>query len=103
MRPPRGGHLDANHKAVVQKLREFGVLVKSLAGVGDGCADLLCGFRGTLVLLEVKDGTLPPSDRKLTAKEAEFVATWPKTYVVTSAEEAVRVVVEAARPAEAKV
>ena len=97
MRPPRGGHLDANHAAVVNALRDFGILVKSLAGVGDGCADLLCGYRGTLALLEVKDGGRPPSERKLTKAEAEFIATWPKAYVVTSADEAIRVVVEAAR------
>lgn len=101
MRPPRGGHLDANHRLVVKALRDAGILVKSLAGVGDGCADLLTAFRGVLVLLEVKDGSLPPSARKLTKAEAEFVATWPCVYVVTSPEEAVRVVIEAANPERA--
>ena len=97
MRPPRGGHLDRNHQAVVKALRDFGILVRSLAGVGDGCPDLLVGFRGVLVLLEVKD---PTSSRgtKLTKAEAEFISTWPRAYIVTSGDEAVRVVVEAARP-----
>jgi hypothetical protein len=83
---------------VVKALRDFGVLVKSLAGVGDGCADLLVAYRGKLAMLEVKDGSRVPSERRLTKAEAEFVATWPSVYVVTSPEEAVQVVVEAARP-----
>jgi hypothetical protein len=96
-RPPRGGHKDGNHDEVVKGLRDFGVLVKSLAGVGEGCGDILCGYRGVLTVLEIKD---PESSRgtKLSQKEAEFVATFPRVYVVTSADEAISVVVEAARP-----
>jgi hypothetical protein len=94
----RAGRTDGNHADVVRELTKAGVLVRSMAGVGDGFPDLLCAFRGVLVLLEVKDGSLPPSERKVTAKETEFLAAWPSSYVVTSPEEAVRVVVEAARP-----
>ncbi len=93
----RAAKVDGNHAEVVQALRQAGIAVRSMAGVGDGFPDLLCAFRDTLVLLEVKDGSLPPSERKLTRQEAEFIAAWPKTYVVTSGEEAVEVVVEAAR------
>lgn len=93
----RAPRLDSNHAEIVEALKRAGVRVRSMAAVGDGFPDLLCGFRDTLVLLEVKDGSRPPSERKLSQSEAEFVATWPKTYVVTSGEEAVRVVVEAAR------
>jgi KaiC/GvpD/RAD55 family RecA-like ATPase len=94
----RAPRTDANHQAVTRALRDAGVLVRSLAGVGEGVPDLLCGYRGTLVLLELKDSDKPPSARRLTAAESEFVRTWPRTYVVTSAAEALRVVVEAARP-----
>lgn len=94
----RAGKVDGNHGEVMQALRGLGCVVKSLAAVGGGFPDLLVGFRGVLVLLEVKDGSLPPSKRKLTTDQAEFVATWPATYVVESPDEAVRVVVEAARP-----
>lgn len=94
----RAPRLDNNHAAVMQALRSAGILVRSTAAMGQGFPDLLCAFRGVLVLLEVKDGTLPPSARALTSQEAGFLATWPKVYVVTSGPEAVRVVVEAARP-----
>lgn len=97
----RAPRLDGNHAEIVQALRSAGIAVKSLAAVGGGLPDLLVAFRETTCLLEVKDGSKPPSERALTAAEAEFFATWPgKVFVVTSAEEAVRVVVEAARPTE---
>ena len=95
----RAARTDGNHADVVKALRGAGMAVRSMAGVGQGFPDLLVAFRDTLVLLEVKDGSLPPSERKLTQQEAEFIAAWPKTYVVTSPEEAVNAVVEAARPA----
>lgn len=94
----RAAKTDANHSDVVTYLRHAGVLVRSLAAVGDGMPDLLCAYRGVICLLEVKDGDKAPSARKLTVAESEFVRTWPRTYVVTSPAEALSVVVEAARP-----
>jgi hypothetical protein len=47
--------------------------------------------------LELKDDRLPPSHRRLTKAEQDFIASWPgQVCVVTSAEEAVKVVVNAA-------
>ena len=92
--------VDGNHGEVVKALRAHGIAVKSTAAMGSGFPDLICAVRGVTVLLEVKDGAKPPSERRLTAAEAEFIGHWPGlVYVVTSAEEAVAVVVEAARPA----
>jgi hypothetical protein len=91
--------LDGNHAEVVKALRGLPAAVKSLAIVGGGMPDLLVSFRGVTGVLEVKDGRLPPSARKLTADETEFHATWPGPIaIVTSPEEACRVVTEWARP-----
>lgn len=95
------GKVDSNHGEIVKALRSAGILARSTASVGDGFPDILAAYRDVIVLLEVKDGSLPPSARKLTKAEAEFVATWPRTYVVTSPAEAIEAVVEAARPREA--
>src|SRR6188508_1068713 len=84
----RAAKVDGNHAEIMQALRGAGILARSMAGVGSGFPDILAAFRETLVLLEVKDGSLPPSARKLTKAEVEFIATWPRSYVVTSAEEA---------------
>lgn len=63
--------------------------------------DLLVGFLGTNVLLEIKN---PNATRgvteamKLTANERAFHESWPgQIAVVSSVEEAMRVVAEAAR------
>jgi hypothetical protein len=95
----RAAKVDGNHGDVVAALRKVGIAARSTATIGEGFPDLLAGFRGVNVLLEIKDSTKPPSARKLTKAEEDFIATWPgPVYVVTSAEEAVRVVVETARP-----
>lgn len=99
----RAPRTDANQTEVVKALRAAGIAVRVLARMGEGLPDLIAGLRGVNVLLEVKPGDKPPSARRLTKAETEFIASWPgPVYVVTSGEEAVRVVVEAARPQEAK-
>jgi hypothetical protein len=86
----RAGRTDANQEEVVKALRQSAIAVKVLSSVGGGMPDLLCGFRGVNVLLEVKDGNKTPSERKLTADEAEFHSTWAgQVAVVNSGEEAV--------------
>lgn len=92
----RAARVDDNQAAVVAALRKAGISVRSLAAVGDGVPDLLCGFRGRNVLLEVKDGSKPASDQRLTAREFDFFATWCGcAYIATSPENAVKIVLAA--------
>ena len=60
---------DANEPEVVQALRSVGARVRQM----DKPLDLLVGFRGAWYWIEVKDGKKPPSERKLTDEEAEFL------------------------------
>lgn len=86
------GRIDANQAEIVKRLRKLGVSVQSLADIGDGCPDLLCGLRGTNTLLEVKDGTVKPSLRRLTLLERYWHNTWQgQVAVVHSLEEALEV------------
>lgn len=50
----RRARVDSNHAEIVEALRGMGCSVQSLASVGGGCPDLLVGFRGRNVLLEIK-------------------------------------------------
>lgn len=68
--------VDANHGEIVAALEVVGASVRSLASVGDGCLDLLVGFRGTNYYMEVKDGSKPPSARKLTGDEQDEIDRW---------------------------
>ena len=60
---------------------------------GDGIPDLLVGYRGHTILMEVKDGTKPPSKRALTPAEEQFFMEWEggMLVVVNSVEEALEV------------
>ena len=72
----RAARTDANHTDVVEMFRHMGCSVFSLAGVGDGCPDLLVGYLSVTHLIEIKDGDKSPSRRKLTDDEAEWHASW---------------------------
>ena len=92
----RAARIDANQQAVVSALRQLGASVECLHRVGNGCPDLLVGFRNRTLLLEVKDGTKPPCDRKLTEDQRRWHAAWQgQKAVVASAQEAVAVVLNA--------
>ncbi len=90
-RQPR--RVDANQPAVVDALRAFGATVRSLADIGKGCPDLLVGYRGRTILMEVKDGAQPPSKRRLTEDEESFFRAWTggQLVIVESPEQAVEV------------
>lgn len=92
----RAAAVDANQSEIVEALRKAGASVQPLHGVGMGCPDLLIGFRGTNLLLEVKDGDKVPSARKLTEWQEKWHMVWEgQVATVTSAEEALAVLFEA--------
>lgn len=70
------GRTDANQAAIVRDLRKMGASVLILSGVGEGCPDLLVGFRGSNWLFEVKDSNQPPSKKRLTEDEQAFHLMW---------------------------
>ena len=72
----RAAKVDANQGEIVKALRAHGATVQSLAAVGHGCPDLLVGYQGVTYLMEIKDGSLPPSRKRLTPDEAAWHASW---------------------------
>ena len=91
MKAPR---TDANQKEIVDALRSVGASVYITAGVHKGFPDLCVGYRKRTWLLEVKDGSKPPSARKLTPAQGEFFASFRgAAAIVHSIEEALEVVV----------
>lgn len=72
----RAAKVDRNQPEIVKALRKVGACVQSLAAVGDGVPDLLVGFQGQTVLVEVKDGERPKSERQLTDDQIEWHAAW---------------------------
>ena len=54
---------------------------------------MLVGYRGRLMVIEVKDGAKPPSERKLTADQVAWHAQWAEypVHVVESIEQAIAI------------
>ena len=85
--------VDANQAEIVKALRDMGCTVQLLHKVGQGCPDLLVGFRGTNLLIEVKDGRKIPSERKLRPAQVEWHAGWKgQAAVAESVDDAVRII-----------
>ena len=94
----RAARQDSNHGAVRLALEQAGCVCTNTHMVGNGFPDLVCGFRRDdgqprIILIEVKDGSLPPSRQKLTPDEQRWFNLWPgDAWVVRSAKEAVELV-----------
>jgi hypothetical protein len=74
--PKHAARVDDNQKELVADLREMGCSVQHLHTVGQGVPDILVGYWGHNFLLEIKDGSKPPSRRKLTDDEREWHQLW---------------------------
>jgi hypothetical protein len=94
--PRRARRVDANQREVVDALRAYGAACWILGEP----ADLLVGFRGRFLTLEVKDGAKPPSARQLTLEEQVFAATCRAMnlphHIVASVDEAIAALTGAA-------
>lgn len=82
----RAARRDDNEAEIVKALRKAGAYVAYL----DTPADLLVGYQGRTHIVEIKDGSKPPSARKLTPNEQKFHDEWTGggLYIITSVEEA---------------
>jgi len=90
MQTQRTHRTDSNQAAIVRALRQAGASVCSLAGVGSGCPDLLVGWNGANLLLEVKN--LDGRGLRFTPAERAFADAWAgRVYVATNVQQALAV------------
>lgn len=68
--------VDRNQSEMVSALRKIGCKVQHLSDIGKGCPDILVGFMGKNWLIEIKDGTKPPSQQKLTDDQVIWHDNW---------------------------
>ena len=92
----RASRRDDNEPAIIREMRAAGAYVKPIND--GGTFDLLVGYNGPsgkfhTLLMEIKDGTKPPSARKLTPAEQKFHDEWPgdNLYIVTSIADALAI------------
>jgi len=85
--------VDDNQGEIVRVLRDCGATVQPLHAVGQGCPDLLVGWRGISFCIEVKDGSKVPSKRLLTPAQQEWHEAWQgHKAIVETPEQALRVI-----------
>lgn len=89
----RASKVDRNQPEIVHALRAAGATVQPLHTVGDGCPDLLVGYRGINYVIEVKDWKAAPSARKLNPAQVVWHDGWKGSVAkVETAEAALSVI-----------
>jgi Holliday junction resolvase len=63
--------VDNNQLDIVKTFRSMGATVLNLSAVGKGCPDLLIGYKGISVLVEIKSKT-----GKFTEPQLKFMEQW---------------------------
>ena len=71
----RASRQDSNHGIIRQVFIDAGLSTLDLHQLKGAC-DLIVGGLGINVLIEIKDGSKPPSKRRLTEKEEAFHNRW---------------------------
>ena len=78
--------VDKNQAQIVRTLRSYGVSCQDIHVIGKGCPDLVCGYKGKNILLEIKN---PSTKGRLTPMETRWHQRWQgQVAVVETAEEA---------------
>jgi hypothetical protein len=78
--PKYNAKVDSNQPEIVKAFRNLGFSVFLTHTLGRGYPDLTISKQGLNFLIEIKDGSLPPSKRKLTPAEQEFKDNWRGQY-----------------------
>jgi len=86
--------VDSNQVEIVKELRRLGMEVEHLHSVGKGCPDILVGYKGKNVLLEIKRD----EKAKLTPDQVLWHHSWKgQVTVVSNVIDAVKAVKEICR------
>jgi len=87
----RAARTDRNHAEIINAFRRLGWSVHDTSRLGGGFPDLVAYKSGhSVMLVEVKDGDLPPSRRKLTRDEEVFAENFP-VYIVGSVDDVLEI------------
>lgn len=84
----RRARIDSNQPEIVKEFRKHGCTVQHLHMVGGGCPDILVGYNSVNYLIEIKDGSKFPSERKLTPDEKMWHDEWlGSVYIIETIED----------------
>ena len=72
----RAARVDENQSPIVNGLMLLGAKVQLLHAVGQGCPDILVGWKGKNFLIEIKNPDKPAGDQKLTSDQVKWHKFW---------------------------
>jgi len=94
----RKARVDDNHAEIMGRFRSWpGVSVSDTSRLGEGFPDLVVGLAGVNLLVEVKDGSKPPSRRKLSPDENRWHVHWTGQVAIVATLDEVDALVVATR------
>lgn len=88
-----GSKVDRNQTEIVAALRAVGASVQHLHNVAGGCPDIAVGYKGKTYMMEIKDGSLPPSGQKLTPAQEVWHRDWQGHAAIVNSPEAALAVI----------
>jgi len=77
----RAARVDANQPIIVKIFRKLGWYVLIISQLKN-CCDIIVSKHGRTIAIEIKDGSKPPSQRKLTSGESKFKDEWQGEYMI---------------------
>ena len=77
---------DANHEPVMAKFRDLCPVVEDHSQGDHGYDAIIRTSRGTVYVVEIKDGTLAPSRRQLTDNEKAAMRRWGWQFALVESE-----------------
>lgn len=77
----RAARVDANQPEIVKTFRSLGWYVLIISQLKN-CCDIIVSKGGRTIAVEIKDGSKPPSQQKLTEGEIKFRDGWKGEYLL---------------------
>ena len=75
----RAARVDANQPEIVKAFRDLGWYVLIISQLKN-CCDIIVSKGGRTIAVEIKDGSKPPSQQKLSKGEVKFKDEWQGEY-----------------------
>lgn len=87
----RAAKVDANQKEIVRSFRGLGWYVLIISQLKN-CCDIIVSKNNVTIAIEIKDGSKPKSQQKLSEGELKFMEEWKGLYeIVTCVDEVVAI------------
>ena len=89
----RAAKVDANQPEIEKAFRKLGWYVLIISQLKN-CCDIMVSKGGRTIAIEIKDGSKPPSHRKLSPGELKFKDEWQGEYALITSVDDVKLIEE---------